>query len=504
MPVQQPGSMSAGTSPADPSIPPSRLKTGELGFTEVLFQALTSAAPGLSVTLAVIVGASFAGGALSLSLVFALIGILLVASCIGQMAQRFPSAGGFYTFVSRGLHPAFGTMVAWLYLIVWVVFPSTLFLPFGSFIASTLKSDFNWPEKPVWIIAALVCIGLIYWLVGNGAKLSTNAAIVLGLIEFVIIGVLGISLIIKAGSHNTLSVFTTQHAVVKGFVGASGIVGGMVYAIYGFVGFESAVPLAEEAKDPRRTVMRVSLLSPLILGLFIIFCTYAATVFYGPARFSGFPASNGGNAWIGMTQEVWHNGWYVLLFALLNSCIASANGATNAGTRHLFSMGRIGLLPAAFSRIDPRTGTPIFALRTLLGLSVILTVVTGLVLSGGPFEAFAFLGTIETAVAILLYALVALACLTYFVRERPAGFSPLLHVAIPVLAILVMVPALMAAVGIGSSVFSFVTPLPHPFNIAGYTALAWLLLGIGYASWMWRVHPDRARRTEHIFLDESV
>ena len=31
------------------------LKAGELGFAEVLFQALTSAAPGLSVTLAVIV-----------------------------------------------------------------------------------------------------------------------------------------------------------------------------------------------------------------------------------------------------------------------------------------------------------------------------------------------------------------------------------------------------------------------------------------------------------------
>jgi amino acid transporter len=481
----------------------SGLKTGQLSFVEVLFQALASAAPGLSVTLAVIVGASFAGASLSLSLVFALVGLLLVASCIGQMAARFPSAGGFYTFVANGLHPAVGTMVAWLYLSVWIVFPSTLFLPFGSFIATTLHSDFGWPEKPVWIVSALVCIALIYFLVGRGAKLSTNASIVLGLIEFAILGALAVTLIVKAGDNNTLSVFTTHYATVDGFVGMSGIIGGMIYAIYGFVGFENVVPLAEEAREPRRSVLRATLLAPLILGVFIIFCTYAATVYFGPSRFSEFTAYNDGAPWFGITQEVWHMGWYVLLFALLNSAIASANGATNAGIRHLFAMGRINLLPSAFARTNPTTGTPIFALRTVLVVSVVLTLGTGLLLDGGPLQAFGFLGTIETCVAILLYALVALACLVYFLRNRSDGFNPLLHVVVPILALAVMIPALMAAIGVGSAIFPFIAPLPAPLNIAGYIAFAWLIAGIVYAAWVWRAHPDRARATETVFVDAA-
>jgi len=481
-----------------------KLKTGQLGFAEVLFQALASAAPGLSVTLAVIVGCSFAGGSLSLSLVFALIGLLLVAACIGQMAARFPSAGGFYTFVANGLHPAVGTMVAWLYLSVWIVFPSTLFLPFGSFIATTLNTDFGWPEQPVWIISALLCIALIYFLVGRGAKLSTNASIVLGLIEFVILGALAVTLIVKAGSNNTLSVFTMHYATIDGFVGMSGIIGGMIYAIYGFVGFENVVPLAEEAREPRRSVLRASLLSPLILGLFIIFCTYAATVYFGPSRFSEFLSYNDGAPWFGITQEVWHMGWYVLLFALLNSAIASANGATNAGIRHLFAMGRIQLLPSAFARTNPTTGTPIFALRTVLIISVILTLVTGLVLDGGPLQAFGFLGTIETCVAILLYALVALSCLVYFLRHRSEeDFNPLLHVVVPILALIVMIPALMAAIGVGSAIFPFIAPLPAPLNIAGYISFVWLIAGIVYAAWVWRTHPDRARQTETVFVDSA-
>lgn len=478
-----------------------QLKAGQLTFTEVLFQALVTAAPGLSVTLAIVVGVSFAGGSVVLSLALALIGILLVASCIGQMAVRFPSAGGFYTFVANGLHPAMGTMVAWLYLIVWMVFPSTLALPFGSYISVTLNEQLGVPPTPVWIISSLLCIALVYWLVANGAKLSTNAAVVLGVIEFVVLGAIAVTLIVKAGPNNTLSVFTPEYASIEGFVGMAGILGAMIYAIFAFVGFETVVPLAEEARDPRRSVLRAALLGPLILGVFIMFCTYAITVYWGPERMTEFATYNDGAGWIGVTEDVWSLGWYVLLFALLNSCIASANGATNAGIRHLFAMGRINLLPAAFARTDPKSGTPIVALRVLAGITVVLTVSTGLILEGGPLAAFGFLGTIEVAVAILLYALVALSCLCYFLRNRADGFNVILHVVIPILALVVMVPTLMAAIGVGSAIFPFISPLPFPLNIAGYISLAWLILGIVFAAWVWKVHPERARATEKVFVD---
>lgn len=496
----------ASTTPAgaaDPSVTGAgtTLKTNQLSLVELLFQSLASAAPGLSVTLAVIIGASFAGASLSFSLILALIGIMLVAGCVGSMAQEFPSAGGFYTFVSQGLHPALGTMVAWLYLIVWIVFPSTLFLPFGNFIASTLQSDFGWPFTSVWIIAAMLCIVMIYFFVANGAKLSTNVSIVLGSIEISILAVLSIWLIIKAGDRNTLSVFGTSGANVKGFAGSAGILGAMVFAVYGFVGFENVVPLAEEAKDPRRNVRRATLLAPFILGVFIIFCTYASTVFFGPSRYASFPAFNGGNAWIGITKEVWHGGWYILLFALLNSCVASANGASNAAIRHMYAMGRIRLLPTEFARVDDRNGTPIFALGVLLVISVCVTLAAGLI-TGSPLEGFAFLGTIETAVAILLYLLVALSCIVYFLRNRPAHLNLFTHVLVPILAIVVMVPALMAAVGLGSGIFSFITPLAYPLNVAGYIALGWLILGIIYAIYVWRTWPERALATERVFVEE--
>jgi amino acid transporter len=476
------------------------LRRNELGFAEVLFQGLASAAPGLSVTLAVIVGASFAGGALPLALIFALVGMLLVGACIGQMSRRFPSAGGFYTFASRGLHPAAGPLVAWLYLIVWMVFPSTLFLPFGSFVADTFNDWWGWDTTIVWIVFAMICLAIIWRIVYAGARLSTNVGIVLGGIEFLVLGVLSLWLIAEAGGANTLTVFGTEHANAEGFSGSTAIFGGMVFAIFGFVGFENAVPLGEEAKNPHRSVTRVSVLAPLILGLFIIFCTYAAVVYFGPDRFATFPSFNDGNAWIGLAKDVWGDAWYVLLVMLLNSCVASANGATIAATRHLYAMGRNSLLPRQLARVDSERGTPRLALACVMVVSVCVTLAAGLA-TGTPLEGFAFLGTIEVATAILLYTIVALSCLGYFLRARPEGFNPLLHVVVPVLAIAVMIPALMTSVGVGSGIFEFISPLPYPLDVAGFIAFGWLIAGIVFASYQWSRHPDRARATERVFVD---
>jgi amino acid transporter len=50
--------------------------------------------------------------------ILALVGCLLVAVSIGQLARRLPSAGGFYTYASRGLHPSVGFLVGWGYAFV--------------------------------------------------------------------------------------------------------------------------------------------------------------------------------------------------------------------------------------------------------------------------------------------------------------------------------------------------------------------------------------------------
>jgi amino acid transporter len=98
--------------------PSAGLAREAIGLREVLFQSITHMAPAAAVAFSIIVGANYAAGALPLSVVFALVGCLLVAVSIGQLARRLPSAGGFYTYTARGLHPAVGFLVGWGYAFV--------------------------------------------------------------------------------------------------------------------------------------------------------------------------------------------------------------------------------------------------------------------------------------------------------------------------------------------------------------------------------------------------
>jgi amino acid transporter len=81
------------------------LRRDAIGLREVLFQSITHMAPAAAVAFSIVVGAQFAAGALPLSVVFALVGCLLVAISIGQLAKHLPSAGGFATYASQGSTP---------------------------------------------------------------------------------------------------------------------------------------------------------------------------------------------------------------------------------------------------------------------------------------------------------------------------------------------------------------------------------------------------------------
>jgi amino acid transporter len=75
-----------------------------------------------------------------------------VAVSIGQLARRLPSAGGFYTYAARGLHPTVGFLVGWGYAFVEPLVAPLLYLIFGNLVASTLQTEFgwsyDWPRRP--------------------------------------------------------------------------------------------------------------------------------------------------------------------------------------------------------------------------------------------------------------------------------------------------------------------------------------------------------------------
>jgi amino acid transporter len=487
---------------SSPGIASPGLAREAIGLREVFFQSVTHMAPAAAVAFSIIVGANFAAGALPLSVIFALVGCLLVALSIGQLAKHLPSAGGFYTYTSRGLHPYVGFLVAWGYAFVEPLIAPALYLIFGNVVAGTLQEQYGWKFSLWWWIAALAAAVAVFLLGYFGIQLSARTGTLLGVFEIVVFTLLALWLIVKA-DHNSLSVFGTKFATVKGFTGVSGVIAGSVYTILAFIGFEAAAPLAEEAKDPRRTIGQAVVFSCIGIGAFYVLTTYAATAFFGPDRFAAFPTFHGGNPWDGLARAAWGAGWVLVFLAIANSAIANSNAGSNAATRTFFSMGRIRLLPKALAQVHPRWKSP----HVAVWLQLVIGVGVSLWLGGqynSPFVGFAILGTIIGAVVIAIYMAVNLSCLVYYWREQRSEFNWLLHAVIPLAGIAAFVPAFLVAIGIGGSVFSFISPLPYPFSVVGPVVGIVYAIGIAYLIYLAVKAPDRLKDTGKVFIEEEA
>src|SRR5207248_227204 len=184
------------------------------------------------------------------------------------------------------------------------------------------------------------------------ASIPFGATYAGGSLPLAVVLVLAVLLIIHAGAANTLSVFGTGHTPPD-HAGIAGVIAGSVYTILAFGGFEGAAPLAEEARDPRRTVRRAVLLATLSIGILYIFTTYAVDVAFGPGRFAGFGTS-GGDSWEGLARSLYGGFWVLVFLAIVNSTVANANAGVNVSTRTAFAMGRVGAFPYALARLSTR------------------------------------------------------------------------------------------------------------------------------------------------------
>lgn len=478
----------------------SGLAKDAIGLREVLFQSVTSMAPAGAVALSIAVGATYAGGALPLAVLLALVACMLVASSIGQLAKHLPSAGSIYTYPAEGIHPAIGFLVGWGYALVEALIGPLTMIIFGYLVASVTQSEFNWPFTTTWIVFMIVASLAVAALNYRGIHLSARTGTLLGAFEIAVFVALAVWLIVRAGPANTGSVFTLHFATIKGYSGVSGIAAGSVYTILAFIGFEAAAPLAEEARNPRRTIQVAVVTSCLFIGLFYVLTTYAGDVFFGPHRYVSFGALGGGSPWIELARKVWGVGWVVAFFAILNSTFANGNAGTMAATRTWFAMARIGLLPRPLARTHPRWKSP----STGVIIQFLVTMAIGLPLGVryGPTTAFVFLATILTGVMIAIYMIFNLSCVLFYLRRKRSEFNWLLHLVVPVLGIVAFIPAWFTALGIGKSIFKFVAPLSYPVSETGLAIGIWFVIGLVLLAYQYTRHSSRLPEMRRVFGDE--
>ena len=470
------------------------LRLDAIGLREVLFQSITDMAPGAAIAASIPAGIAYAGGSLPLSVLFALVACLLCAWSIGLLARELPAAGSMATYAARGLHPAIGYLVAWAYILVGLLIQPLVLLQLGFTTASTINSDFpGYPANLWWpwsLAGAVIILAAGFYGIRTSARLGT----ILGITEIAVFAVLAVFFIVHAGGHNTGTVFGTGYTP-SGYRGISGVIGGSVYTILAFGGFEGAAPLAEEARNPRRTIQRAVLLATLLIGALYVFTTYAVDVAYGPHKFASFSTA-GPSSWEGMAKSLYGLFWFFVFLAIVNSTIANSNAGMNVASRTGYAMGRIGALPRYLAQISPRHRSPLAAIVTAFVFTVAVTL--GLGLHYNPIVAFSMVGVAIVIPLVAVYILMNAACIGYFARQRDR-FNWFSHLVIPVLGIAAFVPAWLTAAGI--KVFSFVAPLSAPYSYMGPGVAGWMVVGLICLIYLYVRHPQRVTEVGLVHLD---
>ncbi|HEY7835105.1 MAG TPA: APC family permease [Ktedonobacterales bacterium] len=476
--------MSAETTnpPALPAGTSTGLRPNAVGLLGVLFQSVTLMGPGVAVAFAFGPGITYAGGSFPLALTLALVGCLLLASNISQMAIHLPSAGGMYTYISRGLGRSVGFLAGWITIPAYLVFIPLNLLAFGYGVHSASGTAAQPDSGVPWWIPALVLALLIAVLTWIGVRPSLRTLLALGAIEVVVFIALSGFLINHAGSGNTLNAFTPatwDHN--RG--GLSGVLVGTVIAFLAFTGFESAALLAEESSNPRRNIPRAIFLAVICIGLFFVLAGYAGLAGYGfdrigtthgdPNTYLGDPSAS---PWFTLAQAVWGTpGKYIIQLVVLSSLAANVGAGYTALARVAYAMGRAGALPAAFGRLSRRFRTPALAIFAGALVSFAIAVWSALVY-GAPPNSFYVIVDVAAYCVLLAYIGVSVAVPLFFRRERRSEFNVLRHVIIPAAAVLLLVGVLVAQFLTGEVPDHY--PSLAPQYLGAFFFGGWLLLGL--------------------------
>ncbi|ADL18981.1 Amino acid permease [Acidilobus saccharovorans 345-15] len=309
----------------------------------------------------------------------------------------------------------------------------------------------------IWIPIAIAVAAEVWAVVYTGAKVSTTYNLIAGLIEVAFLLLTGLILVLMFIHKNTFLPFTPIPLGKDWPI----ILTTMIFAITTFGGMNQAVPLGEEAIDPKRTVPKALAWLAFLIGVPIIFNAYAQEIVYGVDNM--FKYSQLPDPGIIIYGSVLGS-IAAIIFAVLviYAFDASAVGFLNSAVRAGYGIARDGILfPSWFTKPN-KFKVPG---KNVTASAIIVTgtaIASGLV--WGPVMGSVFLLTSNGYFNFINHLLASIG-LVNFKRKRGERVGAGL-----IAVVIALVLALGAAIVLSAMA-------PPPLDYAGLTSLVWFIIG---------------------------
>ena len=348
------------------------------------------------------------GGFLSTAYLLTLLAMLFTACSYAFMGKMVPSAGSAYAYTRVGLGSGVGFLTGWTVMIDYILLPMLNYLLIGLYLAE------RFPSVPAWVFS-LIALVLVTGLNIVGVAAVKSANVVLVLLQVVFFAIFFVY---------AARAFDPSAQLLDPFVGPgfdiTSVAAGAAVLCLSFLGFDAVSTMAEEAREPRRSIPRAVILTTVIGGLFFVAVSWFAHM-ASPDVMTGDAADV---AAVEMLTRIGGNLLTALfLAAYITGALGSALASQASVSRILYAMGRDRLLPRQiFGTLSPRFRTPVGAIIVVavISLSALVADVD-------------FVASIVSFGALSAFTMVNLSVIaTYLVHaERRTVATYLLYGAIP-------------------------------------------------------------------------
>jgi basic amino acid/polyamine antiporter, APA family len=347
---------SSGAASSGPGAQPGgrhlRRELGLLDATGIGFGAIVGA--GIFVVTGVAAG--IAGPAFLVGLFVAAIAATCNALSSAQLAAEYPHSGGTYEYGYRVLTPWIGFAAGWMFLASKISAAGTVALGLAGYIDGLVPGA---SPRVIAVVAIAAFTALNYFGVRRSSRANlVIVAISLGaLITFVIAG-------ISAFRLENLRPFAP--AGVRGTMEAAAIL------FFAYTGYARIATLAEEVRDPRRTIPRATIIT--IAGAVLLYFA-VAVIAVGAVGADGMAATA---APLQVAAREFTHSWVAGVIsiagvtAMLGVILSQLLGLSRMG----FAMARRGDLPQFLEDVHPRFGVPHRAVL-VVGILAAIVAATG-------------------------------------------------------------------------------------------------------------------------------
>ena len=370
-----------------------------------------------------------AGPGVVLSFLIAGIAAGLAAICYAELASAVPVSGSTYSYAYTTLGEVVAMGVAACLLLEYGVSSAAVAVGWSQYVNKLLDNFFGhhlpqaisaapWGDSaPGFInLPAVVLVVMCALLLIRGASESATVNTIMVLIK---LGVLVMFAVIA------FTAFSIDNFADFAPLGAAGIGSAAGTIFFSYIGLDAVSTAGDEVKNPQKTMPRAILAALVTVTTVYILVTIAAL---GAQAWPDFEGQEAGLATI-LDRVTGAQYWGTVLAAGAVVSIFSVTLVTLYGqSRILFAMGRDGLLPSMFAKVNARTMTPVT--NTII-VAIVVSILAGVV----PLSYLADMVSIGTLVAFIV---VSVGVIILRVREPdlPRGFRVPGYPVTPVLSVL--------------------------------------------------------------------